>query len=168
MKRNIKFGLFLIASLCIFIQLNAQERHEISFNDQWNFLGKSITGLQQKEIINLPHSWNTKDAQEGLKYYRGSGKYTKSFDADNSWSDQRIFIRFEGANISAKVILNGHELGEHKGGYAAFCYEITEHLIYDQKNLIEVTVNNEENLEIIPLVGDFNNYGGIYRPVNQS
>lgn len=76
-----------------------------------------------------------------------------------------MFIRFEGVNITALVSLNGTKLGEHKGGYAAFIYELTDHLLYEQTNKLEVTVSNEENLEVIPLVGDFNNYGGIYRPV---
>ncbi|MCB0847388.1 MAG: beta-galactosidase, partial [Bacteroidetes bacterium] len=60
----------------------------------------------------------------------------------------------------------GKELGEHKGGYAAFIYEITDLLNFDAENQIEVAVNNEANLEVPPLVGDFNNYGGMYRPVN--
>ncbi|MCB0851548.1 MAG: beta-galactosidase, partial [Bacteroidetes bacterium] len=55
---------------------------------------------------------------------------------------------------------------EHKGGYAAFIYEITDLLNFDAENQIEVAVNNEANLEVPPLVGDFNNYGGMYRPVN--
>jgi len=116
--------------------------------------------------VTLPHSWNKFDAQEGIQYFRGTGKYRKSFSALNSWKGKRIFIRFEGVNITAKVVLNGQDVGEHKGGYAAFSFEITDQLLFDQENLIEVAVSNEANLEVIPLVGDFNNYGGIYRPVN--
>ena len=37
-------------------------------------------------------------------------------------------------------------------------------MLFDKENIIEVTVNNETNLKLF-LVGDFNNYGGIYRPV---
>jgi beta-galactosidase len=144
----------------------AQGREDIPFNDNWIFQGQSVSGLPVDEIVSLPHSWNRFDAQEGIQYYRGTGKYVKSFETMNSWSGRRVFIRFEGVNITAKVVLNGHKIGEHKGGYAAFCFELTEYLLTDQKNSIEVTVSNEANLEVIPLVGDFNNYGGIYRPVN--
>ena len=160
--------LFLLIVITFYplIYLQAQVRQVMSFNDQWSFQGQSISGLERNEIVNLPHTWNATDAQKGIKYYRGSGHYIKTFDVDENWANQRIFIRFEGANITSKVTINGHELGEHKGGYAAFCYEITDHLLYNQKNTIEVVVNNEENLEVIPLVGDFNNYGGIYRPVS--
>jgi len=156
---------FLVLIFFVPIGLTGQTRQEIPFNEQWKFQGQTVSGLQYEEIITLPHSWNTNDAQEGIRYYRGGGTYSKSFDIEELWIGQRVFIRFEGVNIIATVVLNGHELGEHKGGYAAFCYEITNHLLFNQKNVIEVKVSNEENLDVIPLVGDFNNYGGIYRPV---
>jgi beta-galactosidase len=146
--------------------LDAQGREEIPFNDEWNFQGQSVSGLSIDQSISLPHSWNTLDAQKGIQYYRGTGKYVKRFDAAKSWSGRRVFIRFEGVNITAKLVMNGHDIGEHKGGYAAFSFELTDHLLYDQINSLEITVSNEVNLEVIPLVGDFNNYGGIYRPVH--
>ncbi|MCK5700697.1 MAG: hypothetical protein KAI29_06075, partial [Cyclobacteriaceae bacterium] len=167
MKYHLLFSLMVVT---LFIHLvhdaHSQVRQEISFNDQWNFQGQSVSGLQINEIVGLPHSWNTTDAQEGIPYYRGTGKYEKYFDAEDSWKNHRVFIRFEGVNIIAKVRMNDKELGEHKGGYAAFIFEITDHLLFDERNIIEVIVSNEANLEVIPLVGDFNNYGGIYRPVN--
>ncbi|MDN5212929.1 glycoside hydrolase family 2 TIM barrel-domain containing protein [Fulvivirgaceae bacterium BMA12] len=161
--------IFILFMLPIFFhtppELKAQGRQEIPFNDHWIFQGQSVSGLLVNETVSLPHSWNKSDAQEGMQYYRGIGKYQKSFDGQESWSNRRVFIRFEGVNITATLTLNGHKLGTHEGGYAAFCFEITDHLLLGQKNTIEVVVSNETNLEVIPLVGDFNNYGGIYRPV---
>ena len=160
------FSLILALVFQISFDLKAQDLQKIPFNDYWNFHGQSVTGMPIDEMVTLPHSWNQTDAQEGILYYRGKGTYVKNFDVEKAWENHRIFIRFEGVNITALVTINNQELGEHKGGYAAFCYEITDQLIYGQKNTIEVTVSNEANLEIIPLVGDFNNYGGIYRPVS--
>ena len=157
---------FLFAFVFCSHFLPAQERLEIPFNEHWTFQGQSASGASIHETIKLPHSWNKTDAQEGIPYYRGTGQYTKNFTADDVWKGKRVFIRFEGANIKTKVVLNKQELGEHKGGYAAFCYEITDALQFDQDNTLEVSVNNEANLEVPPLVGDFNNYGGIYRPVS--
>ena len=37
---------------------------------------------------------------------------------------------------------------------------------YGEKNSILVRANNGEQLDIMPLVGDFNFYGGIYRDVH--
>ncbi|MFY0654572.1 MAG: hypothetical protein JXQ96_21230 [Cyclobacteriaceae bacterium] len=154
---------FLLSLASLSIQA---QRSEIPFNDDWNFWGESVSGKSIVEEVTLPHSWNTKDAQEGIPYFRGEGQYTKTFSAPDSWQNQRVFIRFEGVNIKSKVVLNKQEVGKHKGGYAAFSFEITDFLKYGAENILEVTVNNEANLDVPPLVGDFNNYGGIYRPVS--
>ena len=139
MKRKLLISLTLIFVLhSLFAQ-----RSEVPFNDSWSFKGQSVSGASVEEIVNIPHSWNKADAQEGLPYYRGDGFYAKNFPADPSWQNKRVFIRFEGVNIKAKVMLNNREVGEHKGGYAAFSFEITDFLRFDQDNVLEVTVNNE-------------------------
>ena len=167
MKNNLSSILACLALVVLLMPgLQAKDRQEIPFNAEWRFQGQTISGLTLDEKVALPHTWNNKDAQEGISYYRGIGTYRKSFSTENSWMGKRVFIRFEGVNITARVVLNGQDIGEHKGGYAAFCFELTDHLTFDRENTIEVTVSNEANLEVIPLVGDFNNYGGIYRPVN--
>ena len=110
----------LVILLLSFQDINAQGREEIPFNDKWNFQGQSVSGLSIDELVSLPHSWNKFDAQEGIQYYRGSGKYVKSFDAIKAWSGKKIFIRFGGVNITAKVVINGQDVGEHKGGMQRF------------------------------------------------
>lgn len=144
---------------------NAQSRKIEQFNDDWHFKGLSASGQSIEKAITLPHTWNAIDAQEGIAYYRGKGTYQKSFASEESWKNKRVFLRFEGVNITSTTSLNGQILGEHKGGYAAFCYEITDYIHWDGINDLQVDVSNEANLEVLPLVGDFNNYGGIYRPV---
>ena len=57
-------------------------------------------------------------------------------------------------------------IGEHRGGYGAFVFEITDKVKYDADNRILVKVNNALQQDVMPLVGDFNFYGGIYRDVN--
>ena len=66
----------------------------------------------------------------------------------------------------ADVYLNGKLLGEHRGGFGAFCFEITTNLSAKGKNLLAVRVSNERFPDIAPLSGDFNVYGGLYRPVH--
>ena len=78
----------------------------------------------------------------------------------------RIVIRFEGVNNIADVFINRRHIGEHRGGYGAFIFEITGKVEYGKENSILVRVNNGEQLDIMPLVGDFNFYGGIYRDVH--
>ncbi len=56
-------------------------------------------------------------------------------------------------------------LGEHRGGFGAFCFEITTNLSASGTNLLAVSVDNSKFPDIAPLSGDFAVYGGLYRPV---
>lgn len=164
MKRFYTFALtFLFAST--FLISNAQ-RLEIPFNNNWQFTGGSVSGETIDEMVTIPHTWNATDAQEGMAYYRGEGTYEKTFIAEKSWQGKRIFVRFNGVMTIAQVYLNNELLGEHRGGYAAFIFELTKKLKPGKENVIKVVANNAYTLEVLPLFGDFNIYGGMYRPVN--
>ncbi len=75
-------------------------------------------------------------------------------------------MRFEAASLVADVYLNRKLLGEHRGGFGAFCYEITKQLSETGTNLLAIRVDNSKAADIAPLDGDFSIYGGLYRPVH--
>ena len=160
---------FLIASLFILsIGTNIlAQRHSILINDNWNFRFSHEVEQRSGQRVDLPHTWNTTDALSGkIDYKRGIGNYEKSLFIEQEWKGKRLYIRFEGANSVANLFVNGKHVGEHRGGYAAFIFEITDHVVYGKENKILVRVNNAEQLDVMPLVGDFNFYGGIYRDVH--
>jgi len=66
----------------------------------------------------------------------------------------------------ADVYLNGVWLGQHRGGFGAFAFEITTNLSADGENLLAVRVDNASQPDLAPVTGDFNVYGGLYRPVH--
>ena len=160
---------FLLTSLLI-LSINTDllaQRHEILINDNWNFRFSHEVEQRSGRRIDLPHTWNTTDALSGkIDYKRGIGNYEKSLYIDQEWQGKRLFIRFNGANSVANLFVNGKHIGEHRGGYAAFIFEITDNVEYGKDNKILVRVNNAEQLDVMPLVGDFNFYGGIYRDVH--
>ena len=84
---------------------------------------------------------------------------------DKSQEGRQAVIYFEGANQEVRFYLNGQFVGEHKGGYTRFCFDITPHLRYGQENLFAIYVNNVYNPNIPPLSADFTFFGGIYRDV---
>lgn len=146
-------------------QLRA-ERTMINFNNDWTFRFSHNLNQKVGVRVNLPHTWNAQDALSGKPdYKRGIGNYEKMIFVPSDWKSKRIFIRFEGANTIADVFVNGNLVGEHRGGYTAFVFELTNNLKYGENNNICVRVNNAEQLEVMPLIGDFNFYGGIYRDV---
>ena len=77
---------------------------------------------------------------------------------------ERCFIEFDGAAMTADVILNGRHLAHHEGGYSTFRADLTDAL--EENNLLVVTVDNSANDRVYPQMADFTFYGGLYRDVN--
>jgi beta-galactosidase len=102
----------------------------------------------------------------GGDYYRGEGWYKKKFFADNSLRGLRAYLEFDAANQVTDVWLNGEHIGQHKGGYARFRFDVTAALQYEATNLLTVRVSNAFDANIPPLSGDWTFYGGIYRDVS--
>ena len=66
------------------------------------------------------------------------------------------------------VWINGKYLGDHKGGYGRFDFDLTDHINKGKENVLAVAVSNNQNdrFKIPPMqAGRFNVYGGIYRNV---
>ena len=158
--------LFLLLSLVFVTTISSARRAVIPLNNDWLFRFSHEVHKGSGHKVTLPHTWNAVDALSGKPdYKRGIGNYSRSLFVPASWQGRRIFIRFEGANTTTDLFLNGKHIGEHRGGYGAFIFELTDKLIYGAKNQLLVRVNNAEQLDVMPLVGDFNFYGGIYRNV---
>ncbi|QCK14900.1 glycoside hydrolase family 2 protein [Mangrovivirga cuniculi] len=135
---------------------------EMLFNTGWIF---SISDTTNWKPVKIPHTWNRLDPfddQEG--YYRGLGWYKKTFTPDSSWSGKSITLHFEAVNQVATIYLNNKEIYSHKGGYTSFNVPL-EDLKIRKKNELLIKVDNSHDPDIIPLKGDFNFYGGIYRDI---
>ena len=165
------FYIFILLFIVGWVQ--AQQRVVYTINDGWKFTKGSpfeaqLTGCDDSswETVNIPHTWNNKDADDETPgFYRGPAWYRKQLFVDKSQEGRQAVIYFEGANQEVRFYLNGQFVGEHKGGYTRFCFDITPHLRYGQENLFAIYVNNVYNPNIPPLSADFTFFGGIYRDV---
>jgi beta-glucuronidase len=111
--------------------------------------------------INVPGDWNSQG--DKLLYYEGKVWYQKSFQFKKE-QGKRYFLYFGAANYMAEVYLNGEKLGEHKGGFNPFNFEITD--LIQNKNSLVVSVDNTREKEQIPtIISDWKNFGGITRDV---
>ena len=136
-------------------------RKIVNINQGWRF-----TGPDGKTIpTDLPHTWNNIDGQDGGNdYWRGACVYEKTFAKPALDPDQRLYLEFQGVNASAKVELNGKEVGAHDGGYSTFRWDVTDFL--QAENTLTVHVDNSRNDRVYPQKADFTFYGGIYRDVS--
>ncbi len=130
----------------------------LDFNESWHF---SKPGAAP-EMVNLPHTWNAKDGQDGGNdYFRGTCTYEKTFPRPEG---EVVYMEFLGAAMTADVTVNGKHLAHHEGGYATFRVDITE--VLQEENTVTLAVDNSANDRVYPQKADFTFYGGLYRSVN--
>lgn len=164
--KHLRLTFSALFAMAVSMQTLAQ-RENILINQDWNFRFSHQVDKNSSRRVDLPHTWNAQDALSGKPdYKRGIGNYDKKLFIRSEWKGKRLFLHFEGANCVSNVFINGKQIGEHRGGYGAFIFEITDKVNYGKDNTVLVRVNNGEQLDVMPLVGDFNFYGGIYRDVH--
>jgi beta-galactosidase len=181
---------FLMIFYSIAFTSGAQQlRSKISLNDSlWTFIKHDTTNASEIGFIDtswlqvkIPHDWNggsdgvNNDVFSGSNMYRGIAWYRSHFYLDNHYKGKRLFITFEAVSLQAEVWLNGNYLGNHKGGYTAFSFDITDYVYYNQKNILAVKASSANDPGIAPWMqipfgsyptsSDYAFYGGIYRDV---
>ena len=164
--KNLRRTFTVLFAAAFSMQVLAQREDKL-INQDWSFRFSHQVNANAARRVDLPHTWNAQHALGGKHdYKRGIGNYTKKIFIRPEWQSKRLFLRFEGANCVSNVFVNGKHIGEHRGGYGAFVFEVTDKVEYGKENTLLVRVNNGEQLDVMPLVGDFNFYGGIYRDVH--
>lgn len=165
---------FLTAAVVfLLLALPSHAREVISLNDSWRFTPARVAGMNRwgganpnaGEPVSLPHTWNAADFMSNEGYRRGYGTYARQLEIPEDYRGKRVFLRFEGAGSLATVLVNNQLVGEHRGPYNAFVFEITDYLRPGAANSLTVICNNEPQFDIAPQSGDFNLYGGLYRDV---
>ena len=142
-------------------------RNITNFNEGWLFAKNTSTIELPADAVgvNLPHTWNATDGQDGGNdYFRGACLYVKTLAKSSLPEADCHYLEFRGANSSADVYFNGEHLAHHNGGYSTWRVEITDKLL--EENTVSVIVDNSPNETVYPQVADFTFYGGLYRGVN--
>jgi len=195
MKKKFLISLFIFSFL-IFQNGRSQDVKNFAIekiiNSQWAFnyfpeataeSGYESPGFDDYgwPAVSLPHTWNTYETTgdihpyikftsetENPYWWNGWGWYRKRFTVNPEYAGRKIFVVFEGVQKYCKVWINGKYLGDHKGGYGRFDFDLTDHINKGKENVLAVAVSNNQNdrFKIPPMqAGRFNVYGGIYRNV---
>lgn len=148
-------------------------RKVINLNQEWKFSKQDVKDANhiscsdtKWNLISIPHTWNAIDGANGNEFHRGACWYRKIVSLPEQEKGNRVFIEFQGANSVTDVFLNGKYLGQHRGGYSTFRFDLTEHFVFGESNVLAVKVDNSAFVDVYPLRADFTFYGGIYRDVN--
>lgn len=156
--------LFLISLL---VAIGAQGIESIPLNNDWSFhrgFQASPSGILS---VNLPHTWNAADGMFGnTDYYRGLCTYSRKLLLSPEDAGKRVFLKIDAAQTVADIFVDHRFVMQHKGGYTAFVAELTDFLIPGKESTLEIRVSNAQTMDIAPICGDFNTYGGLNRGVH--
>ena len=144
-------------------------RNILNLNAAWSFKKDCAqapeTLCADWEIVNVPHSWNAVDGQDGgADYFRGKCCYAKELVKADLPAADKYYLEINGANSSADVFVDGKAFAHHDGGYSTWRVDVTGAL--QEKSLVAVIVDNAANETVYPQMADFTFYGGLYRNVN--
>jgi hypothetical protein len=168
-------------------------RFSQTINREWTFnyfpeenadaLGCQAPGFDDSawSAVALPHTWSTYETTGELHPYirnaseknstywwYGWGWYRKHFAIAKGQTGRKVFVEFDGVQKYCKVWLNGQYVGDHKGGFHSFYFDLTDHIRFGEDNVLVVAVNNRQTDSFhIPVMdaGNWDIYGGIYRNV---
>ena len=176
----------------------APPRIKMSLNDAWRFLPDDRFDAESPnhddanwQLVDVPHTWNAHDPfDDAPGYRRGPAWYRKRLSLDPHLAGKRLFLYFEGVHQKADVYFNDRLVARHKGGYSAFCVDVTTLARFPRAgtatsptqskeadlagqaaaaqaatNVIAVRADGSHQDDIPPLSIGFAHYGGIYRDV---
>jgi len=66
--------------------------------------------------------------------------YRRTFEIPKKWKDKRVLLHFGAVDWDATVWVNGKKLGNHRGGYDPFTFDVTEVLKEGAKQEVVVSV----------------------------
>ena len=154
---------------------NAAGRLILPINRKWRYSRTQAEGGHDKSFddskfdqvviphTNVPLSWHGFDE----KSYEFVSLYRRRFKLPPAAKGKHVFVDFEGVMTASTVWINGTRLGEYKGGYTPFSFDLTPHLDFDGENVLAVDVDSTERPDIPPFGYeiDYLTFGGIYREV---
>jgi beta-galactosidase len=154
----------------------SQSRSVLPINRNWRFHPARIDGAHLPgfndsafERVVVPHTnvrlpWHNFDDKE----YEFISTYRRRFQYPAAARGKRVFVDFEGVMTASTVWINGVLLGEYKGGFTPFSFELTPHLRINVENILVVQVDSTERADIPPFGHDIDymTFGGIYREVS--
>ena len=118
------------------------------------------------ETVELPHTWNAMDGQDGgFDYFRSPCWYFKELEISPK-ENEEIYLEIPAASLSAEVYINGNLSCTHKGGFSTFRVNLTPYINPKKPTKIAICTDNSESKEVYPQTADFTFFGGLYRGIN--
>ena len=116
----------------------------LSLNGTWKYVIKNNSGRPMRYLADITVPFSPETEISGVCRVLKPTEYLfylKKFTLPDGFNKGRVFVNFGAVDQLATVFLNGKEVGEHKGGYTPFKFELTDYLI-EGENKLEVKVQD--------------------------
>jgi len=94
------------------------DNQDVGLNQDW-FKGD----VEMNEMIMVPFPWGSE--LSGVEDEGDIAWYARPIEVENSWKGQRVFLVIGACDWHTTAWLDGNSLGEHRGGYTPFEFELT-------------------------------------------
>ena len=153
-----------------------KSRTVLPINRNWRYHPSKVEGSHLAsfndssfETVVIPHTnirlpWHSFDDKD----YEFVSIYRRRFKLPPEAHGKHVFVDFEGVMTASTVWINGVRLGEYKGGYTPFSFDLTPHIDFAGENVLAVDVDSTERPDIPPFGYqiDYLTFGGMYREVS--
>lgn len=112
--------------------------------------------LPEPMTMAVPASYNDQKDDVNLRAHYGWAVYQRTVSIPGQVMGQRLWLRFGAVTHAAQVWIDGHYLGEHKGGFLPFEFELTDYGMAGEHRLT-VAVDNRVDFSTLPV----GNEGGV-------
>ncbi|MBB6634649.1 glycoside hydrolase family 2 protein [Cohnella thailandensis] len=126
----------------------------LNLNGKWDFrFDDGNAGEREKwqekfegtHEINVPFTYETSASGIGIEEFHPYVWYRKTISVPKEAEGKRAVLHFQAVDHTAKVWVNGEFAGMHRGGYAAFAFDITPFLIFGADNTITVKAEDTDS-----------------------
>ena len=145
----------------------------INLNGEWDFqFDKQNSGESENWFdtnntfsgkILVPFSWGA--PLSGVEDEGDIGWYSREIIIPESWKGKRIFMVAGACDWYTKAWLDGHPLGENRGGYTPFELELTQLVKYGEKQKLTLRIDDTEHSFKLYGKQGYGNARGIWQTV---
>jgi hypothetical protein len=122
------------------VNLNGTWEFHFDKEDAGESAGWAAKDAAYPATIMVPFPWGSK--LSGVENQADIAWYRRAVKVPEAWRGKRVFLVVGASDWITKGWYGGHAIGEHRGGYTPFEFELTPHIQWGQEQLLVLRVDD--------------------------
>ena len=127
---------------------NNAARMMLDLGGVWDF---RFQGDGEWQPVAVPAAYNDQSPDPRFRNYAGVVEYRRKITLPAGWKGLRACLRFDAVAHSARILLNGKEVAEHRGGFLPFEVELEGRMSPGETAELTVEADNRINHSTLPI-----------------